>query len=316
MRLDKGVDSAHSWLPNQRLLPVLRCSPVARAGPRSSHGRGRDARDPKSVAARSAHQDLVCIVQPTEDQMLKFALLFPIVPGATTADVKAITGEFKANMDDYRASRMRLGIAVERVYLQPGPAGDILIAYTEGEHDFAETTRLLASSDAAIDQRFIEHVARVHGIDVRKPPAVPVQPPETIAEWVDPAVTTRRHGLAFAAPVLPGKADAAKAWAHEAFVVRRSELTDSRRALGQNVEVVTLNHTPMGDFGAVYLEGNDPAEANRRFAASRTPYDAWFKDALKPLFPPEIDFNQPVPAVEQIWDYVAQPMMASAEPRR
>jgi hypothetical protein len=244
--------------------------------------------------------------------MFKYALLFPIVPGTTADQVKAITGEFKANMDEYRASRQRLGIAVERVFIQPGPAGDVLVAYTESEHDFPETTRLLASSELSIDRRFIEHVARVHGIDLLKPPTTPLPPPETIADWTDPAVTTRRRGLAFAAPLLPGKVEKVKAWARAAFVDRRAELTASRRALGQNVEVVTLNRTPMGDFGAVYLEGNDPVEANRRFAASRTPYDAWFKDELKSVFPPEIDFNQPVPKVEPIWDYVAEPMMASA----
>lgn len=244
--------------------------------------------------------------------MLKYALLFPIVPGTTADQVKAITGEFKASMDEYRASRRRLGIAVERVYLQPGPAGDVLIAYTESEHDFAETTRLLTSSELSIDRRFIEHVARVHGIDLRRPPSTPLPPPETIAEWSDPAVTTRRQGLAFAAPFLPGKDDAGRAWAREAFVSRRAELTASRRALGQNVEVVTLNPTPMGDFGAVYLEGNDPVEANRRFAASRTPYDAWFKDELQGLFPPEVDFNKPVPHVESIWDYVDESTLVSA----
>ncbi|MDQ6900114.1 MAG: hypothetical protein M3072_11505 [Candidatus Dormibacteraeota bacterium] len=130
--------------------------------------------------------------------------------------------------------------------------------------------------------------------------------PETIGEWVDPQVTTRKKGLAFVAPVLPGKDDASRAFAREAFVARKAELTESRRALGQNLEVVTLTSTPMGSFVCAYLEGNDPVQGNRGFAASTRPYDVWFKDRLKELFPPELDFNQPLPPIEQVFDYLAQ----------
>ena len=240
--------------------------------------------------------------------MFRYALVFPIAPGKTGADVKRITADFAANMDDYRTSRRRLGIAVERTYLQTTPAGSMLIAYGESEHDFAETTRLLVTSDLDIDRRFVDYVAEVHGVDIRTPPAGP--PPKTIGEWVDPKVTSRKKGLAFAAPLLPGKTAAATAFLHESFVTRKEQLTESRRALGQNVEVVTLNPTPMGDFGAVYLEGNDSVEANRMFAASRRPYDVWQKEGLKEFFPPEIDFNNPLPPIEQMWDYVAEPVMA------
>jgi len=67
--------------------------------------------------------------------------------------------------------------------------------------------------------------------------------------------------------------------------------------------VVTLNQTPDGDILCVYLEGNDPVEGNRGFAASQRPYDVWFKQQLVGLVPPQIDFSQPVPPVEQIWDW-------------
>jgi hypothetical protein len=38
-------------------------------------------------------------------------------------------------------------------------------------------------------------------------------------------------------------------------------------------------------------------------AASAAPYDRWYKDGLKALFPPFIDFDQPVPADETVWDW-------------
>ena len=207
-------------------------------------------------------------------------------------------------MDQYRESRKRLGSTVERVYLQATPMGSLVIAYVEADRDFTEWNRALISSDLEIDRRFIEMVAEIHGVDVRKPLAGP--PPETIGEWVDPEVTTRRKGLAFVAPVLHGKDEAGRTFAREAVVARKAELTESRRALGQNVEVVTLSSTPMGSFICAYLEGNDPLEGNQGFAASTRPYDVWFKDRLKELFPPELDFNQPLPPIEQVFDYVAQ----------
>ena len=211
---------------------------------------------------------------------------------------------FRANMDQYRESRKRLGTMVERVYRQATPMGSIVIGYDEGERSFAEWTQALVTSDLEIDRTFIAMVADIHGVDVRQPPAGP--PPETVGEWVDPQVTTRRKGLAFVAPLLPGKEDAGRAFAREAFVARNAEFTESRRALGHNVEVVTLSVTPMGSFICAYLEGNDPVEGNRRFAASTRPYDVWFKDQLKGLFPPELDFNQPLPSIEPLFDYVAE----------
>jgi hypothetical protein len=233
----------------------------------------------------------------------RYAVPFPVAPGKTDADARSIASYFRANIDQYRESRRRLGTTVERIYLQATPMGSIVIAYAEADRDFGEWNRALISSDLEVDRKFIDMVAEIHGVDVRQPPAGP--PPETIGEWVDPQVTTRRKGLAFVAPLLPGKEDAGRAFAREAFVARNAELTESRRALGQNVEVVTLSSTPMGSFVCAYLEGNDPVEGNRGFAASARPYDAWFKDRLKELFPPEIDFSQPLPPIEQVFDYVA-----------
>ena len=40
-----------------------------------------------------------------------------------------------------------------------------------------------------------------------------------------------------------------------------------------------------------------------QFAASAAPYNRWFKDSLKEFFPPFIDFDQPVPANETVWDW-------------
>lgn len=82
-------------------------------------------------------------------------------------------------------------------------------------------------------------------------------------------------------------------------------MTTSRRALRQNVEVVTLSDTPQGPVAAIYLEGEDPNEGNRTFAASTEPFDVAFKHELSTLFPPFVDFNQPIEGVTEIFDSLA-----------
>ncbi len=240
--------------------------------------------------------------------MFKYAVPFPTAPGKSEEDVKRIPAFLRANMDQYRESRRLLGTAVERFYLQATPMGMITIAYLEGERSFADGTQVLVGSELDVDRTFIDMVAEITGVDLRQPPTGPS--PETVAEWSDPEVTTRKRGLGFVAPLLPGTLEAGRAWAREAFEERNAEFTESRRMLLQNVEVVTLTSTPMGDLLCGYLEGDDPVAGNRRFAASTRPYDVWFKDSLREFFPPEIDFSQPLPPVEQIWDYVALPVHA------
>jgi hypothetical protein len=86
--------------------------------------------------------------------------------------------------------------------------------------------------------------------------------------------------------VIAGAEDAGRAFSREAFQIRRDEMTASRRALDQTVEVVTLQETPRGSLICVYLEGADPVEGNRAFAASVAPFDVWFKAHVATLFRP------------------------------
>jgi hypothetical protein len=111
--------------------------------------------------------------------------------------------------------------------------------------------------------------------------------------------------MAFCAPLAPGQEDRGRAWAKEIY--GQQEMTASRRALGQSMEVVTLTETPQGPICGVYIEATDPVEANRAFAASSEPFDTAFKDELRILFPPVIDFSQPVPGVTQMFDSNALP---------
>ena len=228
----------------------------------------------------------------------RVALVFPIVPGKTEADIRRIAERFNAEPEAYFESRRRAGVTLERAYWQHTPMGDFVVAYAESERSVSEVIGAYAQGAAEIDRFFAATVREVHGVDITQPPEGPA--PETVGEWVDPAVNERRRGMAFCAPLLPGQEERGQAWAKETF--GDEEMTRSRRALGQNVEVVTFNYTPQGPVAAVYLEGTDPFEGNRTFAASTDPFDVRFKEELRVLFPPFIDFNQPVPGVTEIFD--------------
>jgi hypothetical protein len=69
--------------------------------------------------------------------------------------------------------------------------------------------------------------------------------------------------------------------------------------------VVTLTDTPYGPLTAIYVEANDPYAANREFAASTDPFDLRFKQELSVLYPPTVDFSQPVQGVTEIFDSLA-----------
>ena len=230
--------------------------------------------------------------------MERTTLPFPVLPGA---NARAISQRFNDQPKEYHESRSRLGITMERAYLQVTPMGDFVVAHLETERSFAETTAAMMQSDLEIDKFFIAQVKEIHGIDLGVAPEGP--PPENIGVWTDPAVTTRGRGFAFTAPTLPDKRDAGRAFLKDAF--SRDDMTRTSRELGGHLESVTLVVTPMGDMVAVYLEGKDPDAANIQFAASQDPFNLWFKEECTKLFPPFVDFSKPIEGVSEIFDSVA-----------
>jgi hypothetical protein len=235
--------------------------------------------------------------------MAKTLVAFPVLPGKEAMASQELPDYSRAHPEEYEESRKNAGITLERVYDQPTPMGTFNVLYGEGASDFASATQILMTSGTEFDNYFKSKIQEITGIDFSTPPQGP--PPEIIGDWWDPDVKERRAGLAFCAPLLPGKVDAGRALIQEAFVARNAEMTESRRALGQNGEVIGLNYTPMGEIAVVYLEGNDPVEGNRGFAASQSPFDRWFKDELKGILAPEINPDEPIPAGRQIFDWSA-----------
>jgi hypothetical protein len=106
------------------------------------------------------------------------------------------------------------------------------------------------------------------------------------------------ESFAFVFPVLPGKAEEARMFGKEVNGPRASEMDASRRPLGVTREAVWVNETPMGDMGIVLIEGENVAEANRRFAASTEPFDVWFKETVLDFS--GVDFSHPLPAMSEV----------------
>ena len=232
--------------------------------------------------------------------MHRFAFAVPELPGKDSRSVPAFV---KSRFEEYVASRRRLGTTMERVYRMQTPMGVFAIAYIEAARPFGDTLKGMATSQDPFDKEFTRRLADVHGLDPSGPP--PGAGPELLADWWDLDVKERRRGLAFVAPVAPGKTAEGRRFATTALRDRVQEFAASRRALGQNGEAIFLNATPQGDFICVYLEGRDPAKANREFAAARGAFDVWFKGECRKVFPANIDFDQPLPPIEQIHDWKA-----------
>jgi hypothetical protein len=234
--------------------------------------------------------------------MPSFGLAFPVLPGKE-AVIRDLANEMKQRRSEFQQSRQRAGLTLERVYLQKNPDGSsLVVSYVEADGSFGETLRSFLGSDLPIDRYFMEKNSEATGIDFAAGPQAPE--PELVGEWVASGVTERRRGFAFAAPLQPGKTDAARQFAQEAYVTRQTEMAESRSSKGLTRERIFLNRTPAGDIAVVYLEGADPVDGNRQFAASNTPFDRWFKDQCKQIFPPFIDLDQPVPRNEEVFSSV------------
>jgi hypothetical protein len=221
--------------------------------------------------------------------------VFPVLPGK---DARDIATELKSRPREYEQSRRRLGITMERAYLQHTPMGDFVTAYIEAEGDALEAFGKLPSSDLEIDRYMLKAMREIHGADLTQ--AMPGPLPETIAAWVDPTAKGRGRGMALCAPLAPGATERARAFVADAY--HRDEFTASRRRLDVSEELLTLQSTPQGDIVGIYIEGDDPAKGNAGFAASQDPFDLWFKEELTKIFPPAVDFSKPVEGVEEIFD--------------
>ena len=228
--------------------------------------------------------------------MYRYALPFPVLPGKSDVDAKAISEYFQAHPDEYRESRGAAGVTLERAYLQKTPMGSFVVAYLESKGDPESTFAAAADTSKPLNSKFAEFVKEFHGVDITQTaPSV-----EVLGSWRDDQVSGVRKGLAFSAPLLPGKVYVAPGGGTHLEVAGastpRCSLRDGEPVNGHRPSVDMLFHS------MARTVGGKAVEVTPKEFASDAPYDRWFKDQLKGLFPPEIDFDQPVPGIEEIFD--------------
>jgi hypothetical protein len=102
--------------------------------------------------------------------MTYYAFINPVPAGKLDlwkSYVKEMTGP---RSKEYKDSRKRVGLTVERVWLQHTPTGDFAVVYWEAK-DIAKVFEELMKSEAPFDKWFRDKVlVEVHGMDVSNPP--------------------------------------------------------------------------------------------------------------------------------------------------
>lgn len=86
--------------------------------------------------------------------------------------------------------------------------------------------------------------------------------------------------IAFAGPILNGKEEEWRRFLQELTGPMIDEYEGLKRRLGVGKESVWLMRTPQGETAIVRLEAEEPDQVVRRLAASREPFDLWFKRTL------------------------------------
>lgn len=94
------------------------------------------------------------------------AFTVPILPGKTERDREVMRSCWQGERQaDHQASRRRMGITRESVWLQPTPGGDVAIVFFEAD-ELAGAFDGLATSQDPFDAFFREYVLDVHGVDL------------------------------------------------------------------------------------------------------------------------------------------------------
>lgn len=88
--------------------------------------------------------------------------------------------------------------------------------------------------------------------------------------------------FAIAIPILPGKTEAVREFAHELSTTYHDAFAESRNRLKVQ-ERTFIQSTPMGDIVIVTLEGENPAEAFKRFAEGEDEFTKFFVSKVKEL---------------------------------
>ncbi|MEI6621078.1 MAG: hypothetical protein WCP28_04155 [Actinomycetes bacterium] len=111
--------------------------------------------------------------------------------------------------------------------------------------------------------------------------------------------------FAMALPIVPGKTEQWSALIAELNGPRSADYRASRNSLGVR-ERTFLQHTPMGDFVVVTLEGDNPAAAFGAFGQGSDEFTAWFVAQVKEIHGVDLASPPPGPLPELVIDSAAR----------
>jgi hypothetical protein len=118
--------------------------------------------------------------------MAALAFVVPILPGRTQEAIQTVRQMQGPGQNEHTASRRRLGIIEERVWIQHTPDRDLAIFYLEAEHP-ERVFQELATSQDPFDPWLRDQLA-VQGYDLRQSAVEPLFTwPETTAPPTRPA---------------------------------------------------------------------------------------------------------------------------------
>ena len=91
-------------------------------------------------------------------------------------------------------------------------------------------------------------------------------------------------------PILPGKTDAARAFANAVAGSRNGEFKSMQSRAGTSRETWSLQETPAGDFMLVWFEG-DVEKAFGDLATANDDFTVWFREQIKDVT--GLDMSEP-----------------------
>ena len=102
--------------------------------------------------------------------MAHYAFINPVVAGKVEAWRNYINEMNGPRKNEFKESRKKAGLAVEKVWLQHTPMGDFAVVYWEAQ-DIGKVFEGLVKSDAPFDKWFRDKIlVEVHGMDFSKMP--------------------------------------------------------------------------------------------------------------------------------------------------
>ena len=177
----------------------------------------------------------------------------------------------------------RHGLTKQRVFLAQTPMGPMVNVYSEGQNVGFFMARLRASTNA-FDKFYLESLNKMTGINLTDLPAGP--PPNLAFEWANGK--PGKGSTMIGAPV----PDPAKFWQFcREMTMRYAEHGESRERSGITLERAFYMHD--AKMVAVYLEGDDPAQAMQKALTSNAPYDKWFIDHASAVHGIDMRANMP-----------------------